>query len=121
VASTQNQWLGQVGRVLETLNQGAIISNDERRIVFANSMFLEMIKRPAEDVSGRLVTDFYPPEEINRLQEFIARREEQDALDTNSTYRRPMAGDCQSLSHPAWCPATTAERMGLLPLPTYCK
>jgi PAS domain S-box-containing protein len=77
VASTQNQWLGQVGRVLETLNQGAIISNDERRIVFANSMFLEMIKRPAEEVSGKLVTDFYPPEEINRLQEFIARREEQ--------------------------------------------
>jgi len=77
VASIQNQWLDQVERVLESLNQGVIISNDERRIVFANSMFLEMIKRPTEDVSGRLVTDFYPPEEINRLQECIARREEQ--------------------------------------------
>jgi PAS domain S-box-containing protein len=75
--TTQNQWLGQVQSVLEILNQGVIITNDQRQIVFANTMFLEMIKKPAKEVSGRLITDLYPPEELARIQEFIARREEQ--------------------------------------------
>jgi len=77
VASTQNQWLSQVGSVLETLNQGVIISDDERRIIFANSMFLEMGKMSAEDILGRSVMDLYPADEVGRLQEFIALRETQ--------------------------------------------
>jgi PAS domain S-box-containing protein len=77
VASTANQWLDQVGSVLETLNQGVIITNDQRRIVFVNSMFLEMLQKPAEEVFGRLITDLYSPEELHRIQEFIARRKEQ--------------------------------------------
>jgi len=75
VASTQNQWLNQVGNVLEALNQGVIISDDERRIIFANSMFLEMGKMSAEDTLGRSVMDLYPADEVGRLQEFIALRE----------------------------------------------
>jgi signal transduction histidine kinase len=67
VASTQNQWLNQVGSVLETLNQGVIISDDERRIFFANSMFLEMGKMSAEDILGRSVMDLYPADEVGRL------------------------------------------------------
>ena len=55
--TTQNQWLGQVQSVLEILNQGVIITNDQRQIVFANTMFLEMIKKPAKEVSGRLITE----------------------------------------------------------------
>jgi PAS domain S-box-containing protein len=77
VASTENQWLDQVGSVLETLNQGVIITNDQRRIVFVNSMFLEMLQKPAEEVFGKLITDLYSPEELQRIQEFIARRKEQ--------------------------------------------
>ena len=77
MGSTQNQWLDQVGSVLETLNQGVIISDENRHIVFANSMFLEMGKMSAEDIIGRSVMDLYPPDEVRRLQEFIARRETQ--------------------------------------------
>ena len=53
MGSTQHKWLDQVGSVLETLNQGVIINDDRNRIVFANSMFLEMIKMGAEDLLGR--------------------------------------------------------------------
>src|SRR6201987_3441375 len=77
VASQENQWLDQVGSVLETLNQGVIITDDQRRIVFVNSMFLEMLQKPAEEVFGKLITDLYSPEELHRIQEFIARRKEQ--------------------------------------------
>jgi len=64
--STQ-QWLDQVGGVLETLNQGVIINGDDGKIVFANSTFLEMIKMHAEDLLGRSMVEFY----------FIGRRETQ--------------------------------------------
>jgi phosphoserine phosphatase RsbU/P len=77
VAPTPNQWLDQVGSVLETLNQGVIISDEDRRIIFANSMFLEMGKMSVEDILGRSVMDLYPADEAGRLQEFIARREAQ--------------------------------------------
>lgn len=75
--TTQAQWLHQVGSVLETLNQGVVISDEDRRIVFANSMFLEMSKMSAGEVLGRSVMDLYPPDDVDRLQEFIARREAQ--------------------------------------------
>jgi PAS domain S-box-containing protein len=77
VPTTQAQWLHEVGSVLETLNQGVVISDEDRRIVFANSMFLEMSKMSAEEVLGRSVMDLYPPDDVGRLQEFIARREAQ--------------------------------------------
>jgi len=72
-----DKWLHQVGSVLETLNQGVVISDEDRRIVFANSMFLEMSKMSAEEVLGRSVMDLYPSDDVARLQEFIARREAQ--------------------------------------------
>ena len=66
--------LDQVGSVLESLNQGVIISDEDRRIIFANSMFLEMGKMSGENLLGRSVMDLYPADEVARLQEFIARR-----------------------------------------------
>jgi PAS domain S-box-containing protein len=75
MSSTQNQWLDQVGSVLETLNQGVIVSDEDRRIIFANSMFLEMGKMSDKQILGRSVMDLYPADEVGRLQDFIARRE----------------------------------------------
>jgi len=74
VSTTQKRWLEQVGSVLETLNQGVIISDEDRRIVFANSMFLEMAKMSALDIIGRSVMDLYPPEDLDKVREFITRR-----------------------------------------------
>ncbi|HKW62907.1 MAG TPA: SpoIIE family protein phosphatase [Candidatus Acidoferrum sp.] len=75
--SSAQQWLDQVGGVLETLNQGVIINDQAKHVVFANSMFLEMIKLPAAELLGRSIVDFYPPEDVIKLLEFIGRREAQ--------------------------------------------
>ena len=37
MSSNQQEWLDQVTGVLETLNQGVIINDEHRRVVFANS------------------------------------------------------------------------------------
>jgi len=76
-----DKWLHQVGSVLETLNQGVVISDEDRRIVFANSMFLEMSKMSAEEVLGRSVMDLYPPDDVARLQGNDYARSDYVALD----------------------------------------
>ncbi len=76
-----DKWLHQVGSVLETLNQGVVISDEDRRIVFANSMFLEMSKMSAEEVLGRSVMDLYPPGDVARLQGNDYARSDYVALD----------------------------------------
>ena len=65
------QWLDQVGSVLESLNQGVIISDEDRRIIFANSMFLEMGKMSAEDLLGRSVMDLYPADEVGSCRNLL--------------------------------------------------
>jgi PAS domain S-box-containing protein len=77
MSAAQQQWLDQVGGVLETLNQGVIINDEHKRVVFANSMFLEMIKMRAQDLLGRRITELFPPEDVPQLLEFIGRRETQ--------------------------------------------
>jgi PAS domain S-box-containing protein len=75
VEAKQREWLEQVGSVLETLNQGVIINDELRRVVYANSTFQEMIQRDSADLLGRTMVDFYPPEDVARLLELIGRRE----------------------------------------------
>jgi PAS domain S-box-containing protein len=75
VETRQREWLEQVGSVLETLNQGVIINDELRRVVYANSTFQEMIQKDAADLLGRTMVDFYPPEDVARLLELIGRRE----------------------------------------------
>ena len=73
--SAQQLWLEQIGSVLETLNQGVIINDERRQIVFANSMFVEMIKMQASDLVGHSIINLYPPEDVPKVLEFISRRE----------------------------------------------
>jgi len=75
MGSATQQWLDQVAGVLETLNQGVIINDEGRRVVFANSKFLEMIKMRAEELLGRPIVEMFPPEDVPQLLEFIGRRE----------------------------------------------
>jgi PAS domain S-box-containing protein len=65
------EWLERVEGVLETLNQGVIITDDCRRIVFANEIFLEMLGRSHEEILGHIGLDFFPPEDAPALQHHI--------------------------------------------------
>ncbi len=118
VAQTRNQWLDQVGSVLETLNQGVIISDEDRRIIFANSMFLEMGKMSAADILGRSVMDLYPADEAGQLQEFIARRQPRGGLNMNSTYLNPMGDAYRLRLRPVLCTAATGAHTELSLRPT---
>ena len=75
--SAQQVWLDQVTGVVEALNQGVIINDEHKRVVFANSVFLEMIKMRPDELVGRSITELFPAEDVPQLLEFIGRRESQ--------------------------------------------
>jgi PAS domain S-box-containing protein len=77
LGSLHEAWLDQIASVLETLNQGVILNDSSKRVVYANSMFLDMIRMDARQLLGRSVTDLFPAEDVPRLLELIRQREQQ--------------------------------------------
>jgi PAS domain S-box-containing protein len=71
------EWLDEVTGILETLNQGVIINDACSRILFANEIFQRMIGRSAEELVGRLITEFYTPADVPALVDRIKQREKQ--------------------------------------------
>jgi phosphoserine phosphatase RsbU/P len=58
------EWLAQVRDVLETLNQGVIITDECPRIVYSNAEFQDMVGRTADELVGQYVKDLFPPEDV---------------------------------------------------------
>lgn len=58
-------WLLQVEGVLETLNEGVIVTDDGAHILSVNSRFEAMIGSPREEVIGKEAYHFYSPDEVN--------------------------------------------------------
>ncbi len=62
-------WLEQIEGILETLNEGVIISDDCDHVVFVNSCFEEMTGFSRGEIVGRdAVHDYYTPEEYALIQ-----------------------------------------------------
>ena len=64
-------WVQQMESVLETVNEGVLIADDRRRVVFANSGFLRMTGLRAEDLVGYDIHSFYTAEEWAFLEKKI--------------------------------------------------
>ncbi len=59
------EWLEQVEGVLETLNEGVIVSDEGARILSVNSRFEGMIGVPRAEIVGKEAYHFYSPEEAS--------------------------------------------------------
>ncbi|MGC2766396.1 MAG: SpoIIE family protein phosphatase [Candidatus Acidiferrum sp.] len=67
VGIQQAEWLQQVERVLETLNEGVIVSDDLSRILSVNSRFEEMTGIPRKEIIGEEASHFYSPREADLI------------------------------------------------------
>src|SRR5271166_707835 len=69
-ASTENpEWLIQMENVLEVLNQGIVVMNDHREILFANSRFLEMTCLSSQDLQDSGPSRLYSAQEWEFLMQ----------------------------------------------------
>ncbi len=60
----QPEWLAQIEGLLETLNEGVIVTDDCHRILYVNSCFEEMIGRSSSEMVGHAASKFYNEEEF---------------------------------------------------------
>jgi PAS domain S-box-containing protein len=64
-------WVQQMEQVLETVNEGVLIADAGRRIVFVNAGFVRMTGLRPEDLVGNAVQLFYSDEEWASLEKKI--------------------------------------------------
>ena len=67
-------WVQQMESVLETVNEGVLIADDCRRVVFVNAGFVRMTGLRPEDLVGNAVQLFYTDEEWAFLEKKIEER-----------------------------------------------
>ena len=67
------EWLEQAEGVLETLNEGVIVSDEDARILSVNSRFEGMIGMPRAEIVGKEAYHFYTPEEADVIAREKAR------------------------------------------------
>ena len=76
------EWHTGMEAVLEVLNEGVVITNQNHRILFANSRFVEMTGIPKEDLIGYYASQFYSPQEWD----FVARQINAEFRDGRNRY-----------------------------------
>ncbi len=64
-AMDKPEWLTSVEAVLEVLNEGVVITNENHRILFANARFVEMTGILKRDLIGFDPSQFYSPQEFD--------------------------------------------------------
>jgi PAS domain S-box-containing protein len=70
-AVNKPEWLTSMEAVLEVLNEGVVITNENHRILFANARFVEMTGIPRQDLIGFDPSSFYSSQEMDFLGEQI--------------------------------------------------
>jgi PAS domain S-box-containing protein len=67
LAMHKPEWLTSMEAVLEVLNEGVVITNENHQILFANSRFVEMTGIPRQDLVGYNASRFYSSQEWDFL------------------------------------------------------
>ncbi|HEV3447051.1 MAG TPA: PAS domain S-box protein, partial [Gemmataceae bacterium] len=100
------EWLEQMEAVLETLNEGILISDDCDHVLFVNSVFEEMTGIARADILGRDPGELYSPEDLLILQE-LRNKTRQTGRSTNEFYiptraggRLPILASARSIEDP---------------------
>jgi PAS domain S-box-containing protein len=90
------EWLEQMQDLLESLNEGVLISDDCHKIIFVNSCFEEMTGFPASEFAGHTAARYYTAEENAFMDKQIVRGQEtgrnnfEFVLPTSSGGRLPV-------------------------------
>ncbi|MGA7854232.1 MAG: SpoIIE family protein phosphatase [Candidatus Acidiferrales bacterium] len=57
-------WLRQTERILEEMNEGVAIVDDQLRVVFANEALLRLGQYERDEIEGRTPDTIFPPEDV---------------------------------------------------------
>jgi sigma-B regulation protein RsbU (phosphoserine phosphatase) len=63
------EWLRQTKSILEELNEGVVITDDQLRVVFANEALLRLGRYQPGEIQGRSPDAIFPPEDIPHIMQ----------------------------------------------------
>jgi len=104
--SAKPEWLEQMEDILETLNEGVLISDDCDHVLFVNSVFEEMTGIARADILGRDPAELYSREDYAILQELrrktrqLGRSRDEFYLPTRDGGRLPIVASVRSIEDP---------------------
>ena len=82
LAMDKPEWLTSMEAVLEVLNEGVVITDENHRILFANARFVEMTGILKRDLIGFDPSQFYSPQEFD----FVAHQIDVEFRDGHNRY-----------------------------------
>jgi phosphoserine phosphatase RsbU/P len=101
------QWLQEMGTILETLNDGVVITDDSNQILFANAVFEEMTGIARSEIIGTDARQLYErAEEFALVQAFhqkaleMGRSREEFFLPTKGSGRLPVVVSVRAIRGP---------------------
>lgn len=101
------EWLEQMEAILETLNEGILISDDCDHVLFVNSVFEEMTGMSRADIVGRDAgklyyspEDFVVLEELRRKTRQTGRSRHEFYLPTKGGGRLPIVASVRTIEDP---------------------
>src|ERR1700730_10619396 len=101
------EWLEQMEAILETLNEGILISDDCDHVLFVNSVFEEMTGMSRADIVGRDAgklyyspEDFVVLEELRRKTRQMGRSRDEFYLPTKGGGRLPIVASVRTIEDP---------------------
>jgi hypothetical protein len=71
------EWLIDLESVLEVLNEGVVITNEQQQILFVNSRFIEMTGIPRQELAGSYASQYYSPQDGNFVAQQISNGDQQ--------------------------------------------
>jgi PAS domain S-box-containing protein len=60
-------WLREMGKILEELNEGVVVVDNQLRVIFANRALMRMGHFEREEIQGRTPDAIFPPDDIPHL------------------------------------------------------
>jgi PAS domain S-box-containing protein len=60
-------WLREMGTILEELNEGVVVVDDQLRVIFANEALTRMGRFEREEIQGRTPDAIFPPSDIPHI------------------------------------------------------
>ena len=60
-------WLREMGTILEELNEGVVVVDDQLRVIFANEALTRMGHFEREEIQGRTPDAIFPPNDIPHI------------------------------------------------------
>jgi len=84
--------------LVETMNDGLTVQNEEYFLTYANDRFCEILGRPRDEIIGRSTADFHDEASRNKFMEQMPKRQKGESARYEITFVRPDGSNVHTIA-----------------------